>query len=568
MRPTYQKPRQLNPPLFIHLLIAFFTIANPLQGGEPDRILYLLKAGNINGAFDLYEQYRNESKEHNLELIQNMGLALLEQGYRSRIPEAQVLTLFGAGISVNERAMYILEEGIKSGNPQFQIVAINLLSRFQNDQATEYINNAMSSNFLPIRLEAVYQLAKNKNSKAPGQIEALMQKVPSDVLQVFPQLLAMCGDKNSIKSMRRLFTHPNEKVRIETILAAAKFHRDDLLPEIRKLSSHLNVAQQEACAVTLGVLKDESSSQRLYELAKSPTKTVRIAALQALYQLGREEVSIDIEKIAKEEDLFAITVLGTIPGTEPTLLELTKSQNLNVRINASLALLKLHDPGCLRTLPEILIKDKRDFAFSKVISLGKGLNAWKAVPSARQNFSSNAVGLEMSLHMREEALAGAIELPENAFLALANLIFETNQNELVPILSRLLINLQSTNAIQLLKYHREKIGAPLIRNYCNLALYSLKESGPYSETLERWVTSHHSHGLIQFRPLIPLELRVQEASKYQLMPEDASRLLVESFEALVQTQDEKSIDILLNAIRYGNNNNRYALAGLLMRAAH
>jgi HEAT repeat protein len=568
MRPTYQKPRQLNPPLFIHLLIAFFTIANPLQGGEPDRILYLLKAGNINGAFDLYEQYRNESKEHNLELIQNMGLALLEQGYRSRIPEAQVLTLFGAGISVNERAMYILEEGIKSGNPQFQIVAINLLSRFQNDQATEYINNAMSSNFLPIRLEAVYQLAKNKNSKAPGQIEALMQKVPSDVLQVFPQLLAMCGDKNSIKSMRRLFTHPNEKVRIETILAAAKFHRDDLLPEIRKLSSHLNVAQQEACAVALGVLKDESSSQRLYELAKSPTKTVRIAALQALYQLGREEVSIDIEKIAKEEDLFAITVLGTIPGTEPTLLELTKSQNLNVRINASLALLKLHDPGCLRTLPEILIKDKRDFAFSKVISLGKGLNAWKAVPSARQNFSSNAVGLEMSLHMREEALAGAIELPENAFLALANLIFETNQNELVPILSRLLINLQSTNAIQLLKYHREKIGAPLIRNYCNLALYSLKESGPYSETLERWVTSHHSHGLIQFRPLIPLELRVQEASKYQLMPEDASRLLVESFEALVQTQDEKSIDILLNAIRYGNNNNRYALAGLLMRAAH
>jgi hypothetical protein len=203
-----------------------------------------------------------------------------------------------------------------------------------------------------------------------------------------------------------------------------------------------------------------------------------------------------------------------------------------------------------------------------VVSQGKALSAWKAVPSARQNLSSNAVGLEMSLHMREETLAESIELPENAFLALANLIFETHQNDLVPILSRLLINLQSSNAVKLLKLHREKVGAPLIRNYCNLALYCLKEEGPYGETLENFVRSHHSRDLIQFRPLIPWELRDQENSKYQLTPEDASRLLVESFEALVQIQDEKSIDILLNAIRYGNNNNRYALAGLLMRAAH
>lgn len=557
-------------------LIALFLIAtlflilptSLLISVEPSRVVHLMKSGNLSGALELYEQHKSENGQHDSELIQSMGFALLEQGKRSSDPETQILSVFGAGISANDKSIAILEEAINSPSPDFQMVAINFLGKFQNDDATELINRAMSSNLFPIRLEALYTLVKNKNPKASGQIEALMQKVVPEVLPVFPQLLAMCGDKSSIKSLQKLLTHPSDIVRTAAINAVAKFERDDLLPELRKLSTHLNVVQQESCAVALGVLKDESSAERLRTLSRSSTVTVKLAALQALYKLGREEVRSDVEKLAKDGDLFAIYMLGDMPGSETTLIELIQSKIINVRTNAALALLKLHHPDCIRALPEIIIRDKRDLVFIKHHSLGGGLLAWKAVPSAKQNFAKNPVGLEVSLHMREEALVEALELPEREFFILANLIFERNQNDLVPVLTQLLTNLQTPNAIQLLKYQREKFGAPLIRNYCNLALFRAKEPGPYAEELRTWISTHHNHGLIQFRPMIPWELRNQKTSLYQLTPEDASRLLVDSIETLVQAQDEHAIDILLNAIGQGNSKNRYALAGLLMRAAN
>lgn len=559
--------RKLQQCLFILCAANFFI--NPLHSiNEPERILYLLRSGNSEAAFKLYEQYRIESRKHHLDLIQSMSLALLEQGYRTKNPEIQMMTLFGAGISGDENALYILEEGIKSDVPQFQLISINFLARFQDDQAIELINAAMSSNSLPIRLEAVFNLAKNNNPKAVGQIEALMQKVPPQALPVFPQLFAMCGDRNSINCLRKLLTHPDCAVRIQAILSCAKFGRDDLLPEIRKLSTHFNVGEQEACATALGTLKDETSVKRLSTLANSGSLNVKIAALEALYRMGREETRYEMEKLANQQHLLAILPLGNMQGSEETLCKLAQSPNLNVRLNAGLALLKLHHPQCVKPILEILIKDHRDLAFTMQNSHGTSLISWKAVPSAKQNLANNSLALEISLHMRENVLEEAIELPEETFLTIANAIFQRNQNDLVPLLTQLLVNHQSTNSIQLLKHFRDTVGSPLIRNYCNLALFRLKETGPYASSLHEWVTKHHDRELIQFRPLIPWELRKQEASHYQLYPEDASRLLVESFEALVQNQDSSALDILLNAIRYGNNTNRYALAGLLMRTAH
>jgi hypothetical protein len=73
--------------------------------------------------------------------------------------------------------------------------------------------------------------------------------------------------------------------------------------------------------------------------------------------------------------------------------------------------------------------------------------------------------------------------------------------------------------------------------------------------------------LIRFRPFLPREMRDQEEN-YQLTPEDNSSLLIASFESFVINKDERGIDILLEAIQNGNAKNKYALAGLLMRATH
>jgi hypothetical protein len=108
--------------------------------------------------------------------------------------------------------------------------------------------------------------------------------------------------------------------RIEAILNAARFGRDDLLPMIRARATHLNIAEQEACASAIGWLKDSKSLKLLYSLNQSPTETVQLAAKRSLLLLGEESVKEEIVKLAREGNLFAITLLGDILGMQDALL--------------------------------------------------------------------------------------------------------------------------------------------------------------------------------------------------------------------------------------------------------
>lgn len=531
-----------------------------------NRILYLMHAGNVATALNLYQERFEQEGRHDLELVQQIGLILLEQGYKSADEESQLLILFGAGISVNEKVIYILEEGIKSRNPQMQIISMNLLAHLQNDSADEAVKRGMSSNYLLVRLECVHHLARKKVSCAAQYAEALMCKVDSDLLPLFPQIFAMIGSDDAMKALRRLLTHPKENVRLEAILSAAKYGRDDMVAPVRILATHHLMQQQEACALFLGEVQDETSASKLESMANSGSSTVRLAALHALYRLGRHEVGSLLESAANTQDPFAITLLGEIPGTEEVLAELVKSQNIQVRINAALALLNHQDPRCIPHLAEVLIRDSRDLAFAKVSSPGKALSYTKVIPSARQNFQDDPIPYEISLEIRESALVKAAELPEKSFLSIANALFETQQHDLIPVLVEQLEELKTPGAISLLKKYHQKAGAPLIRNYCNLALYRLKEEGPYAENLKAWIAKQQGEDFI-FRPFIPWEMR-DEAGPYQLTPQEKSRLLIDSFEALTQSQDDFGINVLLNAIKSGNTKNKYALAGLLIRAAH
>lgn len=537
-----------------------------IVSNAPNRVLFLMQGGNLSQALKLYREYVKQIGHHDPDLLQHMGQILLEQGFRTKDPEIQLLTLFGAGISFNEKTMHLLEEGLKSSQPELQLASLNFLARFQNDDADLALNKALTSNYLVIRLEGVYQLAKRKAPTALGQTEALMCKVPSEIHFLFPQLYGMIGTPQAIKSLRRLLSHKEEKVRIEAILSAAKFKRDDLLPSIRSLMTHHVTAQQEACAYAVGVLKDEASVPKLIELSQSGLSTTRLSALQALYSLGRLETKGAIESAANAQDVFAINILGGIQDSNNTLYALTQSPNIQVKVNATLALLNRRDSRCLNALCDLLIRDPRDLALGKISSQGNALEAYKVIPSAQQNLQDNTVGIEMSLGIMEDALQDALDLPEKDFLRIAQVLLEAQQNALVPAVVEALEDLHTPDAIALLKKHQQRIGAPLIRNYCNLALYNLKEEGPYADNIKIWIAKQYQEELIRFRPLVPRDIR-EEDSPYELTPNEASGLLIKCLEALAQHQDEHGIDILLDAIQYGNSKNKYALTGLLMRAA-
>jgi HEAT repeat protein len=554
---------QITKILMVGLLCASIMIYADSQTSK--QILYCVQYGQIEKALDLYLESYSQSGKHDFELMQHLGLAILQEGFRKRDPEIELMTLFGAGISANERTLYILEDGIKSRHPQMQLIALSFLARWHNDRADQALERGMSSNFLLVRLETALQLAKKRNIHAIGQLESLMYKAPIEILPIFPHLCAIIGDIHAMKIMRKLLSHEEEVVRIAAILSAAEFERDDLLPQIRMLASHISIPQQEACAIALGTLKDEISINKLKRSLRSNAPTVQLSAAYALYQLGKKECRQVIEQAAQNESLFAINLLADIPESEFVLSRLIDSQNFHVRTNAALALLERHNPQCVSSVLDILLSHSHDIAFLKQASPGKALTAWKAVPSAAEKFKDSPLAYELSIHMREETLEKALELPEKDFLHIAQILFDSQQNDLVPTLVHSLEALHTPAAIDLLKRNQQKLGAPLIRNYCNLALYRMKEPGSYADILRQWVGEKHNESLIQFRPYIPLEMRNKESS-FTLTPHETSRLLVESFEAFAKSQDNQGIEALIHAIRHGNAKNKYALAGLLMRA--
>ena len=158
-------------------------------------------------------------------------------------------------------------------------------------------------------------------------------------------------------------TNSDEEVRIAAILSAAKYGRDDLLPKIRTLATHHEKAQLEACAFALGSLKDEKSIPKLESLARSQVPHIRLAAWKALYDLGRKEFKLPLEKAAKDKDIYAIALLGDVEGSQDVLATLINDNNIQVKINAAVSLLHLQDPRCLASLLDILIMDARGLCF-------------------------------------------------------------------------------------------------------------------------------------------------------------------------------------------------------------
>ncbi|MBI3236285.1 MAG: HEAT repeat domain-containing protein [Chlamydiales bacterium] len=201
-------------------------------------IPYLLRSKEWEASFQLYKEYQKQLGTHDPDILQQMALIILEQGIKDTDSEAQLISLFGAQIAGIDASIDVLESGIQSPHPETQIAAIQYLSRMQEDRSEELLTKAMSSAFFPIRMEAAYHLALRKSRTAVGQIESLMYRVPPPMRFFFPQLFALAGTSDAIVVLRQLMDDPFHQTRIEAILNAAFYGRDDLLPTIRAKASH------------------------------------------------------------------------------------------------------------------------------------------------------------------------------------------------------------------------------------------------------------------------------------------------------------------------------------------
>lgn len=553
----------------LYVLVLLLVLTSPLCSDNKQQITYLMRSRELSSSLALYDKHREALQKHDFEILQQLALIILEEAAHSSDEEQRLLSIYGlglAGISSSSDILYILEKGITSHSIQTQLISLQFLAQLQDDKSETLLAKAMNSDFLPIRLEAAHQLCTRKERSALGQIEALMHKLPREFRLYFPEFFFKLGTPEAISIARHFMNDRDMQVRIATILHAASHNRDDLLTTIRSKATQGMEAEREAALSALGFIQDSHSLPLLRQGAQSPSSTISLAALRSLYLMGETSVREKIEAQAREKNLFAITLLADIKESDAVLIELLADDNIQVKFNSALSLLRHKNPHCTRTLTEVLIRDTRDLGFQPQFTSGASLSTLKIVPSAKQHKRGDFYDLTAtSLSIREQVLKECMELPEHYFLSIASQILASNQTELVPLLVSLLENLQTPAAITLLKEYSQRIGSPLVRNYCNLALFRLREEGPYEERLYEWLYSKKKNELIQFRPL-SARIPHRKESSFELTPEENSRLLIESFTALAERHDDKGIDALLFALKEGKEKNRPLLAGLLLRA--
>jgi HEAT repeat protein len=525
-------------------------------------ILYLMHSNEIEKSLIQYQK-AYEQEPLDLEVLQKMSLILLKNGAQSEDSEIQKLSMFGAGLSASNIALDILEVGLKSSDMQTQLLSLHFISLLNDNKTDLLLTKAMRSDFLPTRLEAAYHMAMRKHPHAIGQIESLMFKLPVFLKPFFPHLFALLGTDEANRYLLKFLNDSSSDVRLETILSIANFQKDDLLSHLRKRFANSTIAEKEAICYCFQKLNDTSSLEDLKKLSTSNIENVKLSALRAMFHLEDYSIKTEIEKLAMQNDLFAISLLKEIDGTQDTLHKLLNSQNKLVKMNAAISLLHKKDPKCLIVIKEILIDQLKDLAIEPFFSIGRTMMYFKTTPLAVYRIKK--VENDPSLTIREALLKEALELDEDSFLWLVKQVFESSANELVPMCITLLENLASAKATDYLKQKAQKSQNALIKDYSNLALYRLKIEGPYEKYISNWIKHQHEDIVIQLS-FGPDSKSKQKDDIYSLTKEEATRLLLDMFVALSSKQDENSLKIIVDAIKNTNPKNRYALAGMLIRA--
>src|SRR3989344_3614478 len=103
-----------------------------------------MQQNQIDEALDRYREYCDLAGKNDFEILQQMGLIMLQKGIQEEDPQAYLMTLFGAGISGSSGALDILAKGLDHPDPQVQLLALHFIAGFEDDRTQELLNRAMS----------------------------------------------------------------------------------------------------------------------------------------------------------------------------------------------------------------------------------------------------------------------------------------------------------------------------------------------------------------------------------------------------------------------------------------
>ncbi|KPK33063.1 MAG: hypothetical protein AMS24_02390 [Chlamydiae bacterium SM23_39] len=522
------------------LISIFFFTSIIFSNENSNHIFYLIQQKKYKSAISAYQKI---FKNDDFEILRKIALIILNEGSKSDNKEKIYISLFGAGISGSSKTIEILKKGLLSDNLYFQLTALHFLSTIEDETATSLLLEAVNSNFIETRFQAVYSLAIKKHPSAIKEIELLMGKLNKFFKPYFPHLFALIGTNESLIHLKNFLFDFDSNVRLETILTIAKNKRDDLLSLLRKID-HGNIAEKEALIFCLGELKDSHSIDKIKKYSNDSTPTIKLASLIALNKLENSQIE-KIERLAQNEDLYAINYLRNISFNEKILLKFLKNKNKNIRLNAAISLLKKKNPLSINVIQEFLLED--DLIIYPSYSLGKTLECFQII----QNAKKRNLDLNQSLKIKESLLKDAMSLKEDLFLSLAEKILNKKNLSLIPSITSLLASKNSEKSISLLKKYSYKKD-PITMDYCNLALYKIGKEG-YDKYIKNCIERYS-------RKAIKIKNFSNESIK------NKNRFFIELLLTLAEKKEKESIRLLIYALKICHPLNRYLISGLLLKA--
>ncbi|MFY7842475.1 MAG: HEAT repeat domain-containing protein [Rhabdochlamydiaceae bacterium] len=526
-----------------------------------------LQKGDLEKSIDMYLENRKLNKKHDPLLIQRIAETILKNSLKDKNNNIKLNGVLGiqAGL-VYRDFIHNLSAIFPQSDIATQMAILQMSSQTQDESFNPVLIKALSVPILSINLEALFQLCLKKNVKSIGYLNSLMHKLPRNAYYLFPVFFLTLGDKEATMQLKKLANEPYLPTRIETIIQSAQFGKTEILPTIRAHLSHTNPAEQEACAFSLGVLKDCDSIKKLKKLVSSKDESIKLSALEALNRLGDYEHLSLIRNMAEGKNLFAFHLLSEDSEDLKILENFLLDTDWQVQINACLALIDKCPEKCESTIEKILLRDSRDAAFIPVYSPGKTLSYWKAIYSSAQQQKFYDYSLSSaSLTFKEKILHTLADSSEKSFLRICENIFKSNQTELVPTCIRLLEAKRSAGSIELIGAMSQKAGAPLTRHFCHLAAFRLRLPNDHEKYLTEWVEENKYFPLGQVKQKASMNPPLSH-TRFNLTSDEKTLLFLEILEALVSFRKIETLDWLLKILKEGHLQNRPLIAGLLIKS--
>jgi HEAT repeat protein len=547
------------------LLLVVILSSATFPQEEATRILYLMHRQKCKEALLHYLSITETTQEHDFSLLQEAALAMLREGAKQEDAQVQLMCLLASSICRDPTLLFIHKQALNSNDLQLQLASISVLGQMVDEAADELLFSALSSPFLITRLEALFHLARRGHIDIFEKMQSLFAKCPPLARPLFAQIVTLIDTQQGDRFIKQLLLDADIEVRIEALRQVSEKKLDQFLPQVQRLAKQNHISQQEAALIALSSLSD-SEAVHIFETAQTSIhKEVSLAALVGLHRLGHKEALLALKERARKEDLFAIWSLANShdQGTRELLYTLaTQSTSMDVRLNALLVLVQLKDASVFPLIDVFLFRTASDLGFHTLLSPGRCFKAYQIIPSATQNEKYYPTLSQTGSALKQALLVHLLEIDEAEFIKLAKRIIIEQQKELIPLTVQLLENIHNEDVITFLEKYSLCSSSPLVRGFCALALYRLDPTGKNSNTLLDWIKNQTAFTMIQVK-----KKELKPLSSYTLTYEETSQLFLEALEAISMQKSFTSIDTLLHLIAHGNEKNRYALAGLLIKTA-